>query len=119
MISEKISIVDRISVELLCVLRSNRVVCGSTSPSPPVDRDHRPTGRSNQTRFFSLSKGGGSGGERHSSNPSSDHRAHLTTAMEFNPTPYRGDPSIPHVNEELFKVILVGVNVRGEGNRRA
>eukprot|EP00236_Picocystis_salinarum_P005953 CAMPEP_0113931960 /NCGR_PEP_ID=MMETSP1159-20121227/6838_1 /TAXON_ID=88271 /ORGANISM="Picocystis salinarum" /LENGTH=153 /DNA_ID=CAMNT_0000932997 /DNA_START=17 /DNA_END=475 /DNA_ORIENTATION=+ /assembly_acc=CAM_ASM_000767 len=31
--------------------------------------------------------------------------------MEFNPTPYRGDPSIPHVNEELFKVILVGVNV--------
>jgi len=35
--------------------------------------------------------------------------------MEFNPTPYRGDPSIPHVNEELFKVILVGVNVRGDG----
>mmetsp|Transcript_28901 Transcript_28901/g.81390 ORF Transcript_28901/g.81390 Transcript_28901/m.81390 type:complete len:118 (+) Transcript_28901:187-540(+) len=30
---------------------------------------------------------------------------------DFNPSPYRGDPKIPHVNERFFKVYFAAANV--------
>ena len=31
---------------------------------------------------------------------------------DFNPNPYRGEASIPHVSEEFFKVYFIGAQVR-------
>ena len=33
---------------------------------------------------------------------------------DFNPNPYRGEASIPHVSEEFFKVYFVGAQVMAE-----
>ena len=30
---------------------------------------------------------------------------------DFNPNPYRGEASIPHVSEEFFKIYFVGAQV--------
>uniref|UniRef100_A0A061RCY1 Uncharacterized protein n=1 Tax=Tetraselmis sp. GSL018 TaxID=582737 RepID=A0A061RCY1_9CHLO len=31
--------------------------------------------------------------------------------MDFNPSPYRGDPKIPHVSEDFFKIYFAGANL--------
>ena len=31
--------------------------------------------------------------------------------MDFNPSPYRGDPKVPHVSEDFFKIYFAGANV--------
>ena len=31
---------------------------------------------------------------------------------DFNPNPYRGEASIPHVSEDFFKVYFIGAQVR-------
>ena len=31
---------------------------------------------------------------------------------DFNPNPYRGEASIPHVSEEFFKVYFIGAQAR-------
>ena len=31
---------------------------------------------------------------------------------DFNPNPYRGEESIPHVSEDFFKVYFMGAQVR-------
>ena len=32
--------------------------------------------------------------------------------MEDNPTPFKGEPNVPHVSEEFFKVYWLGSQVR-------
>jgi len=40
--------------------------------------------------------------------------ARTTSMSEFNPTPFKGESSVPHVPEDWFTTLFIGMQVRGK-----